>query len=383
MGSGNSSPSGGSSSSSGNRQIAGRSNPPVTFVVNEEKQAGPESELATLIQVKSVSFLIAENCPDHHTDEYDITQDDKAPKLVVRRGQFFKIQVELDRPYDKSKDKMSLEFDIGNCPTQTKRTLIKVDLDGKEEKNKWNAKIESAEETKLIVSVRPAPDCIIGRWGFHIRVSNRNSRGKDTPYAYKIYKEEHKIYILFNPWCKEDTVFLGEEGLLKEYVLNDSGRIYYGSKRRIKPRSWNFGQFDDVILDCVLDLLHGSGIDMKACASSVLVVRKLTALVNNIGDNGVLAGNWSGKYEGGKSPTSWAGSVAILEQYYSTKRPVKYGQCWVFSGVLTTCCRTLGIPARSVTNFGSAHDTDTSLTIDKHFDMNRKPLKKYNCDSVW
>ena len=47
-------------------------------------------------------------------------------------------------------------------------------------------------------------------------------------------------------------------------------------------------------------------------------------------------GDWSGEYEDGKSPLSWTGSVGILEQYWENKKPVKYGQCWVFSGVSTT-----------------------------------------------
>jgi hypothetical protein len=31
-------------------------------------------------------------------------------------------------------------------------------------------------------------------------------------------------------------------------------------------------------------------------------------------------------------------------------------QCWVYSGALNTVARTLGIPARQITNFGSAHE---------------------------
>ena len=62
----------------------------------------------------------------------------------------------------------------------------------------------------------------------------------------------------------------------------------------------------------------------------------LNVQVNSNDDNGVLMGRWSGGYAGGKSPTAWNGSVAILDEYMQTKKPVKYGQCWVFSGVLTT-----------------------------------------------
>jgi transglutaminase 1 len=54
------------------------------------------------------------------------------------------------------------------------------------------------------------------------------------------------------------------------------------------------------------------------------------------GDGGVLEGRWREPYIGGTEPLSWGGSVAILEQFYKQKRKVRYGQCWVFSGVLTT-----------------------------------------------
>ena len=81
--------------------------------------------------------------------------------------------------------------------------------------------------------------------------------------------------------------------------------------------------------------------------------------------NCLLLGNWSGDYSGGKEPTDWVSSVDILDEYMETKQSVKYGQCWVFSGIITTLLRAVGIPARSVTNFESAHDTDSSMTIDR------------------
>ena len=56
----------------------------------------------------------------------------------------------------------------------------------------------------------------------------------------------------------------------------------------------------------------------------------------NDNDGGIMVGNWSGDYADGTSPMAWSGSGAILEQYLQTKRAVKYAQCWVFGGVLTT-----------------------------------------------
>ena len=63
----------------------------------------------------------------------------------------------------------------------------------------------------------------------------------------------------------------------------------------------------------------------------------ISAMVNDIDDRGVISGNWSGKYEDGVAPWTWTGSAAILDQYVENRgTPVKYGQCWVFSGVVTT-----------------------------------------------
>ena len=85
--------------------------------------------------------------------------------------------------------------------------------------------------------------------------------------------------------------------------------------------------------------------------------RILSAAANSSDENGILMGNWSGNYEGGISPLTWNGSVKIIQQFIETGQPVKYGQCWVFSGLLTTLMRSIGVPCRSVTNFASAHDT--------------------------
>lgn len=56
-----------------------------------------------------------------------------------------------------------------------------------------------------------------------------------------------------------------------------------------------------------------------------------------------MVGRYDGEYKDGVSPHAWTGSVAILERYLTDGgRPVEYGQCWVFSGLVVTICRALG-----------------------------------------
>ena len=62
---------------------------------------------------------------------------------------------------------------------------------------------------------------------------------------------------------------------------------------------------------------------------------------SNSRDGGILTGNWANEdsaYADGTAPLAWTGSIKILEEYMENKgrRSVKYGQCWVFSGVVVS-----------------------------------------------
>lgn len=51
--------------------------------------------------------------------------------------------------------------------------------------------------------------------------------------------------------------------------------------------------------------------------------------------------------------------------------------------LLSSVCRALGIPCRSVTNFVSAHDTDDTLTVDIFLDEDGNQEDELNRDSIW
>lgn len=166
--------------------------------------------------------------------------------------------------------------------------------------------------------------------------------------------------------------------------MADTGLIWRGNYKEMRPTIWKFSQFERDILDCALYLMIDVGkLRDNSRSDPVVVSRVLSAIVNSADDNGALMGNWSNDFGGGTAPTKWLGSQKILQQYWKSKKPVKYGQCWVFAGVLATICRTLGLPCRVVTNFSSAHDTQNSLTVDYFVDSESKIMEELNSDSIW
>ncbi|XP_059179199.1 hemocyte protein-glutamine gamma-glutamyltransferase-like [Physella acuta] len=344
-----------------------------------EGPATPPPIPEDILKVVSVDLQIPTNSKKHNTHKYDLCRAVANPKLVVRRGQPFTIQVEFTKEYDANTDDLRIAFEAGDTPLESKGTSVQFILSDEDRPKEWGAKIVSQQGNQLTIEVYTPPTCYIGKWNLKIDVVKK----LDTNVNVYRYQHADPIYILFNPWCKDDLVYMKDTTLLKEYVMNDVGKIYSGTKNSITGKPWNFAQFETCILDVALYLLDVAKVGWSVRGNPVPIVRKLSAMVNSADDGGVLTGNWSGEYADGRSPLSWTGSAAILEEYWRTKRPVKYGQCWVFSGIATTICRALGIPARSVTNYSSAHDTDGSITIDVHFTADGESDENSNFDSIW
>ncbi|NWI53095.1 TGM4 glutamyltransferase, partial [Calyptomena viridis] len=319
----------------------------------------------TSLKATGVDFLKSQNTREHHTDGYNIEN------LVVRRGQPFQVKINLNRELTAA-DKLSLRFSIGENPMKTRGSLMSLKPEREQDFNGWKISIVKKSGKECLLSVTTSPSAPVGKYTLNVKTGTN------------IYKPENGvIYLLFNPWCEDDSVFMDDEAQKKEYVLNDTGYIYVGSSFSIYDRPWNFGQFEELILDACMYLLDKSKLSLTNRRDPAYVSRAMSALVNANDDRGVLMGNWSGNYSGGTAPMDWIGSVTILQNYYKTKKPVCYGQCWVFAGVLNTVMRCLGVPARCVTNFNSAHDTDENLTVDVYVNEKGEKLNSMSLDSVW
>lgn len=186
------------------------------------------------------------------------------------------------------------------------------------------------------------------------------------------------IILLFNPWCDADTChYLGSSGDLDEYILSTVGKIWIGTADSSYGRPWQHSQFMKDTLEVALSLLD----QMKENSfDPVKVSQYFSTMVNSQDGRGILMKNMSGDYSKGKSPYSWVGSAQILSHYKNTKSPVKYGQCWMASGLLTTLLRSVGIATRSVTIYGCAC-TSAGKDIIQYFTEDGREIPGPN--SIW
>ncbi|XP_078092530.1 protein-glutamine gamma-glutamyltransferase 2-like [Mustelus asterias] len=332
--------------------------------------------MAQALAVAGTDFQCEVNHRDHRTADFGFS------RLVVRRGARFTITVSLSgRGYQPAQDQISVIVETGLAPSETSGTRVQFPLSNSLDESKWNAAFVRSTGKRLSLSICSPANAKIGHYTLKLLCTTQGQSA---------LLDLGKFILLFNPWCSDDAVFLDVENQRKEYVLNDQGLIYTGSKKCISNIAWNFGQFEDGIVDICLELLDNSSNclenqdeDCSQRHDPVYISRIVTAMVNCNDDKGILQGNWSRDYSYGVPPTMWNGSITILRRWNKLCcQPVRFGQCWVFAAVACTVLRCLGIPTRTITNFNSAHDTEQNLRIDSFIDENGKTVKKSK-DSVW
>ncbi|XP_054283301.1 hemocyte protein-glutamine gamma-glutamyltransferase-like [Macrosteles quadrilineatus] len=303
------------------------------------------------LTIEVTDLYALDNAAAHHTDHFLVVAD--LPGVpVLRRGLPFYLAVRFCRPLDTAKDMVSFVFELGPRPEIICGTRHVISVSSKPEvaanKSSWDARVHRQDSNVTIFQVRIPVKCPVGIWHCNIVTSKVDTTRSET----KEFNIEKDIYILFNPWCPDDGVFLDGDAR-EQFVSSDYGRVWTGTHRHPIARPWVFGQYDDVVLPVAMLLLEESSLEHSRRGNIVEVARAIgTALRAKIEKQTSSVSS--------RSSAACTGSVAVLERWLKETDTSHFGQTWVCSSVAVTVFRALGIPSRPVTSYISAHG---SLTL--------------------
>lgn len=304
------------------------------------------------LSIKSCDFHAAENNKEHHTDAIS------SQHLILRRGQSFTITLNFRAPahiFLSALKKVALIAQTGEQPSKTSKTQAIFPISSLGDKKGWSAAVEERDAQHWTISVTTPVDAVIGHYSLLLQVS----RKKQYPLG--------QFTLLFNPWNRDDAVFLQNEVQRTEYVLNQDGFIYLGTADCIQEEPWDFGQFERDVMDLSLNLLSVDK-QVKDWSQPAHVACIVGSLLHALKKKSVLPISQTQAAQQGALLYKRRGSVPILRQWLTGRgRPVYESQAWVFAAVACTVLRCLGIPARVVTTFDSAQGTNGSLLVDEYY----------------
>lgn len=110
--------------------------------------------------------------------------------------------------------------------------------------------------------------------------------------------------------------------------------------------NWIYDFLDTNMIDFVMEKIERIEPEERTIIN---VLRMLMCQFSSENSNsGLIEGKWGGSYSEGISPSEWKFPSEIFLKWKNTKKPVKYGQCWIFAECMTICLRFLGIPTKTI-----------------------------------
>lgn len=168
-----------------------------------------------------MDFCLERNGRDHHTDKFEMMHRDGIhgleSTLVVRRGQTFKLILSFNRPFN-SNDLISFIFTLADDPKPSNGhgtligTTLKLDPFNVGEPSQWSCSLDSQHGDVLEILVKPSVTAPIGEWKFDIDTQLKEGGEAAT------FKSPANFYLLFNPWCRNDSVYLSSKFFF--HILN-------------------------------------------------------------------------------------------------------------------------------------------------------------------
>ena len=310
----------------------------------------------------------------HHTALYETNA------LVVRRAQSFRFKTTVTKWFNPARHE--LRFLLADDFSGTWITNEITESTATEPTTEWffrniASSANPDESIELTTDVFcSTTNCPIGAYRFGAAIFNRSTGDRIDSKELAV-----DLIVLFNPWSDKDSVYMADETWRNECVLETLGKMWLGTRTHKIEKRWAFNQFSQAPLSVVL--FHLSHLSRTSRANPVRIARLFSWIVNSKDNpSGIVRGNWGTVFPNGTKPWEWQGTLPIMETYLQNRTPVNYGQCFVFAGVLTSCMRCVGIPARPVTNYDSGHDKDKDGFVDQYM-VSRTRMDRSRSDIIW
>lgn len=187
-------------------------------------------------------------------------------------------------------------------------------------------------------------------------------------YSYKELKEQ-SVYDKIGRYNingnTTDIVFNRE--FSDKWTLQEKNEYLYGNNGYY--RSWTYD-----IKSMYMRNLIMSWINESQKRDPISIIRYLMSKISydNSGDESLLYGSWDvSSFIDGKNPSHWMNSNDIFYERFRTGKSVRYGQCWCFAECMTSICRFLGLPCRTICGKNTLIDANLDNGIDFNEDLRK------------
>ena len=146
------------------------------------------------IKIVKFAVLKEKNEKANNTHMYD------TEKVVLRRGNDFRVQFTLSREYDKTTDALNVEFKRGNNATFLSGSRFECLIDRRAVRNwEWKGYVAETKGSEVEAVVRIPVDAPIGEYQLVAEAVDLRTSRQDTTVA------PQTAVILFNPWDKGEA----------------------------------------------------------------------------------------------------------------------------------------------------------------------------------
>jgi transglutaminase-like putative cysteine protease len=148
----------------------------------------------------------------------------------------------------------------------------------------------------------------------------------------------------------------------------------YTTGRKAVFQSWTYETPDSCVRDFVMETIEVLPYEQRTVETVLRCIMSEFSSQNS--ETGLINARWDDEYSDGRPPMSWTNPTDVFRLWRRNRKPVKYGQCWLFAEAMTVCLRFLGIPTRTV----FAENSHMDFGLNGHIDFIHKQTTKSDAE---